>query len=157
MRTKTPTSKDNFLALMGITVWKQRGALSPVSSGITLELLHDINTAPYLVLVGEQGIGKTLDESAKSLLKNILKAIDWPLKECAWAEWIEETLLPVDNEEIQDLEDQLQLLGIKKILVLGECPLVDFNRPTCQIPSIQEMQTLPQAKRMAWQKLQQHV
>ena len=156
MRMMTRIFRDDCLALMGITVWKQRGIASSVlvtnATFLTLELLHDVEKASCLVLVGQQGIGKTLGDAEKGLLKNILKAIGWPLKECAWAEWTDHQ----DGDSVC-LEEQLQMLNIQKVLILGDCPSIDFHRPTYRIPSIQEIAESPQEKRKAWNLLQEKI
>jgi hypothetical protein len=147
----TPIFRDDCLALMGITVWKERSLLSSVLSKnahfLTLELLHDIEQASYLVLLGQKGVSQKLNAADKTVLKNILKAISWPLKECAWSEWVTQEM------EVISLEEQLQMLNIQKVLVFGDCPSIDFHRPTLRIPSIQEILSSPQAKRKAWELL----
>lgn len=128
MRMIIPITKEDCLALMGVTVWKQRDLVRPCLfegvNSITIYLLHDVKKASYLILVGQQGIGKNFQASDKMKLKNILKEMNWPLKECAFAEW------RIQTNENTCLEDQLQTLEIQKVLVLGDCPNIDFHRLT---------------------------
>ena len=128
---------------LGIVQWKQR----PVPVPIVLQLLHDVATARYWVVVGD----KTTDAAipaAKDCLKNLLKTMGWSIRDCAFATW-EQATDPVP------LDEQMLLLGAQQGLLFGTSPVEVWPLPMITLPPLTKILASQQAKQKAHTLLQE--
>ncbi len=108
-------NRSTYLKVMGIPLWRLKDRPLPaLPMPISIELLHDVQRAAYLVLIGPRGTAKGMTLAQKNQLKERVKALGWSLKACAWAEWALQTV----GEDTPFIE-QLESLGVQALLCCG--------------------------------------
>jgi hypothetical protein len=110
--------------MLGVVQWTRR----PAQALITLQLLHDVATARYVVIVGDKSTDAS-SPAVKDGLKNVLKTIGWSIRDCAFAIW-EPATDPVP------LDEQIQLLGAQQGLLFGSSPVDVWPLPMRFLPAL---------------------
>lgn len=125
---------ESILSKMGITQWKLRNTVG-------LKPLNEPVEARYAIFLGEE---RSLNSEEKVLLKNLLQAIQWPMKYCLFLQWTQQskTAFCVPN-------------SIEKSLSFGKMPNPFFTG-VCELPPIQALLSQPNQKKAAWQKLRSY-